>query len=63
MRRTQPNGLPAISLDRNAQGSLHVQLFDRLREWILGGAFRAGSSLPSTRALSRTLGVSRNTVL
>ena len=53
--------LPPLSMDRSA-GALSRQLYDGLRDAILAGQFRAGTRLPSTRALAASLGVSRNTV-
>lgn len=53
--------LPALTLDRT-RGRLSRQLYDGLRGAILSGQFRAGTRLPSTRALADSLGVSRNTV-
>lgn len=43
--------------------SLHLQLYQSIRDGILQGRLSAGSRLPSSRALQRDLGVSRNTVL
>lgn len=55
---------PLLQLFHSDQASpLQEQLFERLRSAILDGAFRAGDRLPSTRTLSRDLGVSRNTVV
>lgn len=44
-------------------GPLHRQLHLALREQILCGDRRSGERLPSSRALARELGISRNTVL
>lgn len=41
---------------------LQRQLYDGIRAAILGGRLAAGAQLPSTRALARELGISRNTV-
>ena len=41
---------------------LYRQLYDEMREAILGGRLEPGSRLPSTRDLAADLGVSRNTV-
>lgn len=55
---------PLLQLFHSDQSApLQQQLFQRLRGAILDGAFRAGERLPSTRTLSRDLGVSRNTVV
>ncbi|MGI9365275.1 MAG: PLP-dependent aminotransferase family protein [Rhizobiaceae bacterium] len=50
-----------ISLDRNASKSLQAQLREVLVSAILAGHLRPGDKLPSTRHLSRQLGISRNT--
>lgn len=50
-----------VKLD--ASGGLYEQLYQELRHRILHGQLAPGSRLPSTRALARELGVSRNTVL
>ncbi len=50
-----------VQLDGN--GSKHEQLTRALKQAILNGQLQAGSRLPSTRALSEELGLSRNTVL
>jgi GntR family transcriptional regulator / MocR family aminotransferase len=42
---------------------LRRQIYERLREAILGGQYPPGSRLPSSRALAQEMGVSRNTVL
>ena len=52
-----------ISLDRAQSASLQRQLFEQLREIILVGRVPPGVRLPSTRALARELGCSRNTVI
>ncbi|WP_162305803.1 PLP-dependent aminotransferase family protein [Oleisolibacter albus] len=55
---------PLLSLfDADGSQPLQQQLFDRLRGAIVAGALRPGDRLPSTRTLSRDLGVSRNTVV
>jgi GntR family transcriptional regulator/MocR family aminotransferase len=47
----------------DGEGPLHRQLYRALRDAVLAGRLRAGERLPSTRALARELGLSRNTVL
>lgn len=47
----------------DAEGPLYLQLYTHLRTAILTGKLKGGLKLPSTRALTRELGVSRNTVL
>ncbi len=52
-----------LGLEDSSPVPLYVQLYEGLREAILGGRLRAGVRLPSTRGLSAELGVSRNTVM
>src|SRR6516162_4624703 len=52
----------AIHLDKNSQQPLHQQLYHELRHSILNGRLSAGQRIPSTRMLSKSLGVSRATV-
>jgi GntR family transcriptional regulator / MocR family aminotransferase len=54
--------LASLRTDRASSTPLHAQLYIQLREAITGGRLRAGTRLPSTRALSTELGLSRNTV-
>ena len=52
----------AIRLDRSIATPLQRQLYDALREMILSTRLEKDVRLPSTRALAKTLNVSRNTV-
>ncbi|WP_198351047.1 MocR-like pyridoxine biosynthesis transcription factor PdxR [Flavisphingomonas formosensis] len=52
-----------ISIDRNDERSLQVQLYEALRDQILKGSLPAGKRLPSTRSMSSQLGIARNTVV
>jgi GntR family transcriptional regulator / MocR family aminotransferase len=52
-----------VSVDRDGGRSLREQLEDQLRDAIRRGALHAGTALPSTRALSAELGVSRGVVV
>src|SRR5258708_26445393 len=61
-RRTQSVASLAISLDRGSSHPLHRQIYRQLREIILAGRVGPGALLPSTRALTRELGVSRTTL-
>jgi DNA-binding GntR family transcriptional regulator len=54
---------PLIQPDPTAHLPLFRQLADSLARMILSGAFPDGCALPSSRALARQLGLSRNTVL
>ncbi len=42
---------------------IHLRLFKRMRELIIEGALTPGAKLPSSRSLSKSLGISRNSVL
>ena len=52
-----------IVLDRSLSRSLGSQLSDQLRARILSGELGGGARLPSSRELSRELGISRTLVL
>lgn len=49
-------------LDYESSIPLYIQIYNRLKEDILSGAIPEGGKLPSTRSLSASLKVSRNTV-
>jgi GntR family transcriptional regulator/MocR family aminotransferase len=51
-----------LPLEGDSGTPYYIQLYDGLRNSILSGALSAGSRLPSTRALSKQLSISRNTV-
>jgi GntR family transcriptional regulator/MocR family aminotransferase len=55
--------LLSVALDRDTGEPLIRQLYLRLRELILSRRLAAGTKLPSTRKLSRDLGVSRTVTL
>ena len=52
----------AITLDPDSPAPLQRQVYDEWRRGILGGRFRGGERVPSTRDLARALGVARTTV-
>ena len=52
-----------LELDRTHERSYSKQIYTLIRKKIFSGALRANDKLPSTRDLSRDLGVARNTVL
>ena len=52
-----------LGLEDSSLTPLYAQLYNRLREAILGGRLRSGVRLPSTRELASELGISRNTVM
>lgn len=51
-----------IHVDQSSGVALHRQIYDSIRGAILSGRLRSGEKLPSTRALSKTLGIARATV-
>ena len=51
-----------ITLDSQSSIPLHRQLYDEIRRSILSGRLAKGQRVPSTRALSESLGISRATV-
>jgi len=55
--------LVQVGLDASSTVPLYRQLYDQLREAILTKRLAGGARLPSTRALAKELGVSRNTVM
>ena len=55
--------VPSISLATRAELPLHQQLYEQMAQAIRGGTVPNGARLPSSRALARMLGISRNTVL
>ncbi|HVW43646.1 MAG TPA: PLP-dependent aminotransferase family protein [Amycolatopsis sp.] len=52
-----------IVLDRDSGLPLYRQIEDSFSSAILAGVLKAGTRLPSTRALAESLGVSRNTIM
>jgi GntR family transcriptional regulator/MocR family aminotransferase len=52
-----------IRIDTNSKLTISRQLYNKLKDMILGGTLSPNEKLPSTRALARDLGISRNTVL
>jgi len=62
-RRTETSPLLSLRLEKESAQALHRQLYDQLREAVLGGRLAAGTRLPSTRTLAGELGCSRNTVM
>ena len=57
-----PLRMPSIALERFS-GPLHRRLCLALSQQILSSHFQNGDRLPSTRALAKALGISRNTVV
>ena len=52
----------ALKLDPQGKATLQAQIVDQLVALIRDGTLRSGHALPSSRDLSRRLGISRNTV-
>ncbi len=61
-RRVSDGTVLPLALDRAAAEPMHRQLYDQMRALILDGRLKVGARLPSSRTLSRELGISRNTV-
>lgn len=61
--RSARQPLLSLSLDPEGPLPLHRQLYQQLREAILGRRLTSGMRLPSSRLLTQELGISRNTVL
>src|SRR5690606_38505696 len=61
-REGQPMQLP-MRLDRTSAQTLQTQIYEQVRQLILGSRLKAGARMPASRALAAELGVSRNTVL
>jgi len=57
------NTLPEFGIDRASDIPLTAQLVDQIRQAVLAGRLKPNARLPSTRALSLELGLSRTTVL
>ena len=57
------DAIPKLTVDRTSDVVLYRQIYDHLRRAIGDGQLRHAARLPSTRALAKRLGVSRNTVL
>jgi len=55
--------LEALVLDLTSRVNLHRQLYSQLRGLIERRALASGSALPSTRLLSKDLGIGRNSVI
>ena len=52
-----------IKIETSGVQSLQNQIFESIRQQILNGQLKSGMLMPSSRALSEQLGVSRNTVV
>ncbi|MFQ0814025.1 GntR family transcriptional regulator [Brucella anthropi] len=57
------NSVPEFGIDRASEVSLAAQLVEQIRQAVLAGRLKPNARLPSTRALSVELGLSRTTVL
>jgi len=55
--------MPTLRIKPKRAGPVYRQLYQQLQQAILQQKLPAGARLPSTRALARRLGVSRNTIL
>jgi DNA-binding transcriptional regulator YhcF (GntR family) len=63
LKRSANPPMPALRIKAQSACPLYRQVYNQLRQAILEQELPAGARLPSTRALARTLGVSRNTVV
>ena len=63
LKRCAVLSLAGFQLDADRRSPFYLQVYGFLRRAILRGDLPRGFHLPSTRALSRSLRVSRNTVL
>ncbi|XXK32539.1 PLP-dependent aminotransferase family protein [Rhodobacteraceae bacterium nBUS_24] len=52
-----------LVLDRGSENPLFQQVYEQIRELIVGRSLQANMALPSTRALAKDLHVARNTVM
>lgn len=52
----------ALTLDIEALLPLHQQVYTQLRAAILSGRLRSGQRIPASRALAKSLGLSRTTI-
>lgn len=62
MRHAIPTDL-TVNLDRQSRLTLARQLYEELRGMILSGRLAAGSAMPSSRVLAKTLNIARSTVI
>src|SRR5512133_230233 len=63
MKRLAPSFLPPIALDHRKRTPVYRQLYEWFRNAITNGQLRPGQRVPSTRALSVELNISRIPVL
>src|SRR5690606_36263473 len=59
MKKASAALVPIITIDRSSNRSLHRQIYDSFRHAILSGELASGQQVPSTRLLSKELGISR----
>ena len=63
MKRGPKPAKPIVKITPGSNCPLYRQVYDQLRQAVLERRLPVGARLPSSRALARMLGVSRNTVL
>src|SRR5688500_11234181 len=61
-RRTASAPDALVMVDARSAVPLYRQIYESFREAILSGRLAPGARVPSSRVISRDLGVSRNTV-
>lgn len=59
MKKAPTALIPVITVDRRSNRALHRQIYDAFRHAILRGELGSGQQVPSTRLLSKELGISR----
>ncbi len=63
MPDTLPAALLTLGVDRSLRRPAFMQLYDQIRDLILGARLRSGGRLPSSRDLAAELNLSRTTVV
>jgi GntR family transcriptional regulator / MocR family aminotransferase len=64
MSKVSPEiALPFVELDRSLSLPLYLQLYEKIKNAILGGLLKEGERMPATRTLANELAISRNCVL
>jgi DNA-binding GntR family transcriptional regulator len=63
LKRCEILTLAGFKMDADGRSPIYLQVYDFVRQAILRGDLPPGFHLPSTRALARSLHISRNTVL
>lgn len=59
---SKENSMLSFQLNTNSDEPLYEQIYNTIKSYIIDGSLAKGYKLPSTRVLSSTLNVSRNTI-